>query len=82
MIEVQIKPQDFQKHWTLPYSILRNTIWMRYYAPGLSAYNQVERSMAPLRKALSIIKFLNETFGMHLDSLRKSIDANLEQRNF
>ena len=30
VIEVQMKTQDFQKHWTLPYSILRNTILMRY----------------------------------------------------
>ena len=28
--EVQMKTQDFQKHWTLPYSILRMTIWMCY----------------------------------------------------
>ena len=30
VVEVQMKPRDFQKHWTLPKSVLRNTIWMHY----------------------------------------------------
>ena len=29
-MEVQMGSQDFLKHWKLSYSILRNTIWMRY----------------------------------------------------
>ena len=50
--------------------------------PGLSAYNQVERRMAPLSKALSGISLPHETFGTHLDSSRKTIETNLEKRNF
>ena len=30
VMEVQLKTQDFQKHWTLSYIILRNTTWIRY----------------------------------------------------
>ena len=52
------------------------------HAPGLSAYNQVERRMAPLSKALSGILLSHETFWTHLDSSRKTIDTNLEKRNF
>ena len=51
------------------------------HAPGLSTYNQVERRMAPLSKALSGVLLPRETFGTHLDSLRKTIDTNLEKRN-
>ena len=62
-----MKTQDFQKHWTLPYSILSNTsldaLLISTHAPGVSAYNQVERKMAPLSKALSGILFPYETFG-------------------
>ena len=28
VMEVQMKTQDFQKHWMLPYRLLRNTVWM------------------------------------------------------
>ena len=51
-------------------------------APGLSAYNQVERRMASLNKALSGILLPYETFGTYLDLSRKTIDTNLEKRNF
>ena len=51
-------------------------------APGLSAYNQVDRRMAPLSKALSGILSLHETFKTILDSSRKTIGTNLEKRNF
>ena len=30
VMEVEMKTQDSQKHWTLAYSILRTTIWIRY----------------------------------------------------
>ena len=38
--------------------------------------------MAPLSKALSGILLPHETFGTHLDLSRKTIDKNLEKRNF
>ena len=49
---------------------------------GLSTYNQVERRVATLSKALSGVLLLHETFVTHLDSLRKTIDTNLEKHNF
>ena len=52
------------------------------HAPGMSVYNQVERRMAPLSKALSVLLLPHETFGTHLDSSRKTTDVNLEKRNF
>ena len=52
------------------------------HAPGLSAYNEVERRMVPLSKALFGILLPHETFWTHLDSSRKTIDTNLEKRNF
>ena len=52
------------------------------HAPGLSAYNQVERRKTPLSKGLSGILLPHETFETHLDSSRKTISTNLEKRNF
>ena len=52
------------------------------HAPGLSADNQAERRMAPLTKTLSRILLPHETFGTHLYSSRKTINTNLEKRNF
>ena len=52
------------------------------HAPGLSAYNQVERRMAPLSKALTGLLLPYNTFGNHLDSQRRTIDVELEKHNF
>ena len=52
------------------------------HAPGLSAYNQVERRMALLSKAPSGILLPHEMFGTYLDSSRKTIHKNLETHNF
>ena len=52
------------------------------HAPGLPTSNQVESRMAPLSKALSEILPPHETFETNLDSSRKTIDTNLEKRNF
>ena len=52
------------------------------HASGLPAYHQVERRMTPLSKALFGISLPHETFRTHLDSSRKTIDTNLEKRNF
>ena len=51
------------------------------HALGLSAYNQVERRMTSLSKALSGIFLPHETFGTHLDSSRKTTGTNLEKRD-
>ena len=52
------------------------------HAPSMSAYNEVERRMVPLSKALFGILLPHETSWTHLDSSRKTIDTNLEKRNF
>ena len=51
-------------------------------APGLSAYNKVERRMAPLSKDTSGIILPFDTFGSHLNSSNKTIDPVLEEKNF
>ena len=51
-------------------------------AGGMSAYNNVERRMAPLSKALAGVLLLHDTCGTHLNSSRKTVDVDLEKRNF
>lgn len=51
-------------------------------APGMSAYNPIERRMAPLSKALSGLVLPYDTFGSHLDSSKRTINAELERKNF
>ena len=51
------------------------------HAPDLSAYNQVER-MAPLSEALAGLLLPYDTFGNHLDSQGRTIEVELEKRNF
>ena len=52
------------------------------HAPDLSAYNQVERTMAPLSKALVGLLLPYDTFGNHLDSQGRTMEVELEKRNF
>ena len=49
--------------------------------PGMSAFNPVERRMAPLSKQLSGIVLDHEHFGSHLQN-NKTIDIDLEKDNF
>lgn len=51
-------------------------------APGRSAYNRVERRMAPLSRELATVVLPYEHYGSHLDSQGKTIDSELELRNF
>ena len=51
-------------------------------AAGLSAFNPVERRMAPLSHDLAGIILLHDSFGNHLDSSGKTINEDLEKRNF
>ena len=50
-------------------------------APGRSAFNRVERRMAPLTKEL-VGFILPQAFGTHLDQQGKTIDADLERQSF
>lgn len=52
------------------------------HAPGMSAYNYVERRMAPLSKELAGLILPHDTCGTHLDSRQRTIDTELEKANF
>ena len=49
-------------------------------APGRSAFNRVERKMAPLSRELSGFIIPHDTFGSHLDDQGKTIDSVLEKK--
>ena len=49
---------------------------------GMSSYNQVELRMASLSKALAGLVLPHDTFGTLLDSQRRTVDLELEKRNF
>ncbi|XP_044594835.1 uncharacterized protein LOC123272182 [Cotesia glomerata] len=51
-------------------------------APGRSAFNRVERRMAPLSRQLSGLVLPHDSFGSHLDSRGRTIDKDLELQNF
>ena len=51
-------------------------------APGLSAFNPVERRMAPLSNALAGVILPYDNYGNHLNSQGETIDLQLEKRNF
>ena len=52
------------------------------HAPGQSAYNAVERRMAPLSHDLAGLVLPYDKFGTHLDGSRRTMDEDLERRNF
>lgn len=51
-------------------------------APGRSSFNCVERKMAPLSKELSGLILPHDHFGTHLDNSGRTIDDELEEKNF
>lgn len=51
-------------------------------APGRSAFNRVERKMAPLSSQLAGIILPADSFGSHLNESGKTIDTELEKKNF
>ena len=52
------------------------------HAPGCSAYNGIERRMAPLSKELSDLILPHDSVGSHLDDSGKTIDEDLEKQHF
>ena len=52
------------------------------HAPGSSAYNPVERCIAPLSKDASGVILPFDTYGSHLNISNVTIDENLKRRNF
>ena len=59
-----------------------DAIFVTCYAPGHSAYNAVERRMAPLSRELSGLILPHEHYGSHLDRSGKTCDEELEKANF
>ena len=47
-----------------------------------SAFNPVERRMAPLSRELIGVIFDHEHYGVHLNSKKETIDVELEKKNF
>lgn len=59
-----------------------DAIFIACHAPGHSAYNTVERRMAPLSRDLSGLILPHNHYGSHLDSNGKTCDVELERANF
>lgn len=59
-----------------------DAIFVACNAPGRSAYNRVERRMAPLSRALVGVILPHDHYGTHLDSQGRTIDTELEKTNF
>ena len=51
-------------------------------APKRSAFNRVERRMAPLSRELAGLILPHDHYGTHLDEQGRTIDAELEKSNF
>jgi hypothetical protein len=51
-------------------------------APGRSAFNRVERRMAPLSRELAGLILPHEHFGSHLDGKGQTVNDDLEKSNF
>ena len=51
-------------------------------APGRSAFNRVERRMAPLSNKMAGIILPHDYYGTHLDSQGNTTDIVLEAQNF
>lgn len=59
-----------------------DAVFLATNAPGRSAYNRVERRMAPLSRELSGLILPHNHFGSHLDDKGATVDTELEKRNF
>ncbi|CAF1403975.1 unnamed protein product, partial [Rotaria magnacalcarata] len=59
-----------------------DALFVLTHAPGQSAFNAVERRMAPLSHDLSGLILPHDNFGTHLDASGNTIDFELEKKNF
>ena len=59
-----------------------DALFVLTHAPGQSAFNAVERRMAPLSHDLSGLILPHDHFGTHLDANGKTVDFELEKQNF
>ena len=66
-------------HNFLEYNL--DALFIACNAPGRSAYNRVERRMAPLSKELAGVVLPHDSYGSHLDAQGRTIDKELEKKN-
>ena len=59
-----------------------DAIFVATNAPARSAFNRVEKSMAPLSKELAGLILPYGSFGSRLDSQGRMVDPDLERQNF
>lgn len=59
-----------------------DAIFVATNAPGRSAFNRVERRMAPLSRELCGLILDHDHFGSHLDERGRTTDDDLERVNF
>lgn len=59
-----------------------DALFLATNAPGRSAFNRVERRMAPLSRELAGLILPHDHYGSHLDSSGKTVDDDLEKLNF
>jgi hypothetical protein len=59
-----------------------DALFVATHAPGQSASNPVERRMAPLSKDLCGLILPHDAYGTHLNNSGKTIDPDLEIKNF
>ncbi|KAG5877588.1 hypothetical protein JTB14_027190 [Gonioctena quinquepunctata] len=59
-----------------------DALFLATNAPGRSAYNRVERRMAPLSRELAGLILPHDHFGSHLDDRGVTINEHLERSNF
>ena len=59
-----------------------DALFLAANAPGKSAFNRVERCMAPLCHDLAGVIFPHVKFGTHLNSNGNTVDEDLELKNF
>lgn len=59
-----------------------DAIFLACNAPGRSAFNRVERCMAPLSRDLAGLILDHEKLGTHLNEKGETVDIDLEKKNF
>ena len=59
-----------------------DALFIATQAPGRSAFNPVERRMAPLSRFLAGIILPHDTFGSHLNARGETVDVDRERENF
>ena len=75
-------PKPLQTGVALFKEVKLNVLLHDVNTTGLSAFNPVERQMAPLSHDLAGIILQHDSYGNHLDECGKTVDLELEKQNF